>query len=102
MRFEVYATEAGNDRWRLLASNGQEVANSGENLSNAKRSAQAFKKNAKSSGYEVYESGTAQRWRARSSNGQIVAVGGEPFASKASAQRAADNVCDNAGTADGP
>ena len=32
MKFEVYETAGGNNRWRLVSGNGQEVANSGENF----------------------------------------------------------------------
>jgi uncharacterized protein YegP (UPF0339 family) len=102
---EVYETSAGNSRWRLNASNGQEVANSGENFashSNAKRAAESFKANAKKSIFEVYSSSDQHRWRAKASNGQITASSGEPFVSESNAQRAADNVRDNAGSAEGP
>ncbi len=105
MKFDVYKTSAGNSRWRLVAGNGEEVANSGENFashSNATRAAEAFKGNAKNDEYEIYPSGDQWRWRAKSRNGQIVASSGEPFVSEANAKRAADNVRDNAGSATGP
>lgn len=45
------------------------------------------------------DKGSHWRWRAhRGSN--VVAVPGESFASKSNAQRAADNVRDNAGSAE--
>jgi len=105
MRFEVYETSAGNSRWRMVAGNGEEVANSGENFashSNAKRAAESFKSDAKTHDYEVYESGDSWRWRAKSSNGQIVASSSEPFTTQSNAKRAADNVRDNARGASGP
>lgn len=105
MKFKVYETSAGNSRWRLNSSNGQEVANGGENFashSNAKRAAESFKAQAKMSTFEVYTSGTQYRWRAKASNGQITASSGEPFVSESNARRAADNVRDNAGSAEGP
>lgn len=34
MRFEVYKDEAGEWRWRLKATNGETVANSGEGYKN--------------------------------------------------------------------
>ena len=49
MQFEVYADSGDNHRWRLIASNGQNVASSGESFaskSNAKRAAQNVKDNA--------------------------------------------------------
>ena len=105
MKFEVYETTGGHNRWRLVSGNGQEVANSGENFashSNAQRAAESFKSHAGGSNFEIYASGDQWRWRAKSSNGQIVASSGEPFVSESNAQRAADNVRENAGGADGP
>lgn len=105
MRFEVYADSGGNYRWRLIASNGQKVATSGESFSsesNAKAGATNFKSKAKQWSYEVYaDTGGNYRWRVKSSNGQTVASSGESFASQSNAQRAADNVRDNAGSATG-
>ncbi len=50
--------------------------------------------------FEIYaDAGGNYRWRLVSSNGQIVASSGEAFASKSNAQRAAENVRDNAGKA---
>lgn len=95
MKFEVYDTGSG-AKWRLIASNGEPVATSGEPLasrSNARRAAKAFAKNAAKNTFEVYaDKGGKHRWRARSSNGKIVASSGEAFASKSNAQRAADTV----------
>lgn len=105
MKFEVYQTSAGNSRWRLIAGNGQEVANGGENFSShssAKHAAESFKAHVNASTFEIYPSGDQYRWRAKASNGQITASSGEPFVSESNAQRAADNVRDNAGSADGP
>src|SRR6476646_9448570 len=102
MKFVVYETDAGNSRWRLVAGNGEEVANGGENFAsqaNAQRAAESFKAAAKDDHFEVYESGDHWRWRAKASNGQIVASSGEPFVSRANAERAAENVRENAGTA---
>lgn len=50
--------------------------------------------------FEIYpDSAGNYRWRLKSSNGQIVASSGESFASRANAERAAENVRDNAGGA---
>jgi len=49
MKFEIYADASGNYRWRLVASNGQTVASSGESFdskSNARRAAENVKENA--------------------------------------------------------
>jgi uncharacterized protein YegP (UPF0339 family) len=48
-RFEIYADSGGTYRWRLVASNGQTVASSGESFaskSNAREAAESVKKNA--------------------------------------------------------
>jgi uncharacterized protein YegP (UPF0339 family) len=49
LKFEIYADAGGNYRWRLVASNGQTVATSGESFSskaNATRAAENVKANA--------------------------------------------------------
>ena len=51
--------------------------------------------------FEIYaDASGSYRWRLVASNGQTVASSGESFASKASARRAAENVKENAGTAE--
>ena len=48
-RFEIYQDNAGQYRWKLLASNGEQVAASGEGFASradAKRAAEAVKKRA--------------------------------------------------------
>jgi len=51
--------------------------------------------------FEVYaDKGGEYRWRLISSNGQNVASAGESFDSKSNAKRAAENVRDNAASAD--
>jgi uncharacterized protein YegP (UPF0339 family) len=49
MKFEIYADAGGNYRWRLVSSNGQTVATSGESFAskaNATRAAENVKANA--------------------------------------------------------
>lgn len=96
MRFEVYETKKGGHLWRLVASNGQTVAGSGESFpsaANAKRAAKAFKKSAPKNTFEVYaDRGGKYRWRALSTNGQNVGSAGQAFASRSNAKRAGDNV----------
>lgn len=105
-KFEVYTDTGGSSRWRLNASNGRNVASSGESFashSNAKTAAENFKAKAKRWTYDVYvDAAGKHRWRALSSNGAKVASSGESFYSKTDAQKAADNVRDNAGGASGP
>lgn len=46
MKLIIYSDKAGEFRWKLVASNGKTVADSGEgysSLSNAKRAAKSFK-----------------------------------------------------------
>lgn len=50
--------------------------------------------------FEIYrDAGGFYRWRLRSSNGQVVASSGESFASRANAERAAEQVKRSAGAA---
>jgi uncharacterized protein YegP (UPF0339 family) len=49
MKFEIYADAGGHYRWRLVSSNGQTVASSGEafaSKSNALRAAENVRDNA--------------------------------------------------------
>ena len=105
-KFEVYDDSSGKPRWRLKAGNGQTIASSGESFSshaNAVAAAENFKSKAKSWNYEVYaDAADKHRWRAKAANGQNVGSSGEAFDSKSNAQRAADNVRDNASAATGP
>jgi len=51
--------------------------------------------------FEVYpDSSGKYRWRLIATNGQNVGSSGEAFDSKSNARRAAENVRDNAGSAD--
>lgn len=106
MKFEVYDDRSGKPRWRLKAGNGQTVASSGESFSSqssAVGAAENFKSKANSWNYEIYADRAGEhRWRAKSTNGQTVGSSGEAFESESNAQRAAHNVRDNAGSADGP
>ena len=106
MRYETYADSGGNYRWRLIASNGQKIATSGESFyseSNAKLGATNFKSQCKKWNYEVYaDSAGKYRWRAKSSNGQTVASSGESFSSQSNAQTSANNVRENGDSASGP
>jgi uncharacterized protein YegP (UPF0339 family) len=106
MKFEVYNDSAGKPRWRLKSGNGETIAVSGESFSShssAVAAAENFKSKAKSWDYDIYaDSAGNYRWRAKAGNGQNVGSSGEAFDSKSNARRAADNVRDNAGSADSP
>lgn len=105
-KYEVYADTGGSWRWRLVASNGQKVAASGESFashSSATRAAEGFKAGAGAWNYEIYPDRALEyRWPAKSPNGQIVGASGEAFYSKSDAQRAADNVRREGGSAARP
>lgn len=69
--------------------------------SNATRAAKSFKAGAATARYETYtDSGGSWRWRAWRSSDKV-ASSGESFDGEYEAQRAADNVRDNAGSASG-
>lgn len=91
--------------WWLYGDNHEMVAWAGQTFpseSHARRAALEFKAGAATAIYEIYlDSGSEYRWRARRSSDKV-AASGESFASKYNAQRAADNVKDNAGYATGP
>lgn len=104
MRFSVGGTR-GDHCWWLHASNGRPVAWAGETFSsqsNADRAARAFKAGAATARYEVYEDSASRwRWRAWQSSDKV-AASGEAFASKHSAEAAAQHVREDAGGATGP
>jgi uncharacterized protein YegP (UPF0339 family) len=105
-RYTVQNDQGGKPRWWLWAGNGEMVAYSGESFdstANARRAALHFKTNASAWNYVVFaDAGRQFRWHAKARNGEIVATSGESFASKANAQRAADAVKANGGSAAGP
>jgi uncharacterized protein YegP (UPF0339 family) len=104
--YTVQNDQGGHPRWWLHSSNHKMVAHSGEAFDstyNATRAAEHFKANAGLWDYEVYaDSGGSYRWRAKANNGATVASSGESFYDRANAQRAADSVKANAGSATGP
>jgi uncharacterized protein YegP (UPF0339 family) len=105
-QYTVHNDQGGRPRWWLHASNGKMVAYSGEAFDstwNAKRAAENFKASCSRWNYEVYaDTGGSYRWRAKAGNGQTVASSGESFYDRSNAQRAADNVRANGGSASGP
>jgi len=106
MRFEVFSDIGGNSWWRLIGGNGRNVATSGEGFfskSDATEAAERFRANALRYTFMVYADRSGHfRWRATSPNVRTVASSGEAFDSRSNAQRAADNVQANAGSATGP
>lgn len=105
MRFSVGNNTAGKPSWWLYGSNGEMVAWAGETFStsfHANQSAVAFKSGAAAARYETYvDAGGKWRWRAWRSSDKV-AASGESFDGEWNANRAAENVRVNAGTAIGP
>jgi hypothetical protein len=64
-------------------------------------SASSFKSRAKTADHHVVGSGSARYWNATVSSDNV-ASGGESFVSRSNAERAYENVRDNAGSATGP
>lgn len=104
-KFISGASTSGKHSWWLYGGNGELTAWAGEDFdsaSNALRAARAFKANASSASFEVYEDTAGKwRWRAKHSSDKI-AGSWEAFASKSNAERAAATVKASAGTATGP
>jgi uncharacterized protein YegP (UPF0339 family) len=105
LRFTTSKMANGQWTWRLYGANNEMVAWAGEGLvtsSGAARAAGSFKASALIARYEVYLDTASQwRWRALRSSDKV-AASGEAFASRAGAERAAENVRVNAGLATGP
>ncbi|MFB6194540.1 MAG: HVO_2922 family protein [Haloplanus sp.] len=110
-RFEVYEDAAGEWRWRLVATNGNIVADSGEGYaskSGVKRAVERIREytpDADVSGmdgaaFEIYEDAAGEwRWRLVAANGNIIADSGQGYASKAGARDAIQSVKRNASQA---
>jgi uncharacterized protein YegP (UPF0339 family) len=103
MRCELYTDTGGKHRWRMVSSNGQTTASSGEAFSSAGSARTAAKNFVAKCGtweFEVYaDKGGNHRWRAVASNGQTVASSGQGFSTRSNARRAAFNVRDKGGAA---
>lgn len=105
---ELYEDNAGQWRWRLVAENGNIIADSGEGYaskSNAKRAIESVKQHGSeadaldisSATFELYEDESEEwRWRLRHRNGNILADSGEGYASRRNARRGITSVKQNA------
>ncbi len=105
MRFQVGDTQGGTPAWWPYSRSNEIVTWAGETFashSNATRPASSFKAGAATaatrSTLTMGTSGAGRAWR----SSDKAASPGESFLSQHSAQRAAHNVRDNAGSADGP
>jgi len=102
--FQVYEDAADEWRWRLVAANGEIVADSGEgyvsrrNAREAAERVQAYTPDADvldvdDAAFEVYEDAAGEwRWRLRHRNGEIVADSGEGYASRSGVRDAVQRV----------
>ncbi|WP_435346801.1 YegP family protein [Haloarchaeobius sp. HRN-SO-5] len=110
--FELYEDAAERYRWRLVASNGEIVADSGEGYatrSSAREAVSRIQDDAPDAvlpsfddtHFEVFEDAAGQyRWRLVASNGRIIADSGEGYASKYGARDAARRVQGHVGDAE--
>jgi uncharacterized protein YegP (UPF0339 family) len=111
LEFETYEDKGGEHRWRLLAGNGELVADSGEGYASAdgleaavervrKHTADADALDVGRAIFEVYEDkGGKWRWRLRHRNGNIIADCGQGYASRSGVHDAIESVKRNAPTA---
>lgn len=105
MYFSVRATKNNADKfsWWLFGDNKKIVAWAGQTWGDPESAAAEkakFKEASESATYDVYaDTGGHWRWRAVVDE-EIVASSGESFDSKSNAQRAADNVREDAGSAE--
>ncbi|UIO99926.1 DUF1508 domain-containing protein [Halobaculum sp. CBA1158] len=104
VRFETYEDAAAEHRWRLVAANGEAIADSGEGYSS--RSAltdavdrvreyapEADRLTMTTAAVEVYEdAGGEFRWRLRHRNGTILGTSGEGYTSRSKALDAVNRV----------
>ncbi|AGN01335.1 hypothetical protein L593_06940 [Salinarchaeum sp. Harcht-Bsk1] len=109
---EVYEDNAGDYRWRLTASNGELIADSGQGYSRESRAQDAVERvseyapeadtlDYEPAAYEVFQDNAEEwRWRLRHRNGQILADSGEGYASKQKARQGMHSVMNNAPAAE--
>jgi len=106
--FEVYEDAAGEFRWRLLASNDNIVADSGEGYADRDGAETAVERvetyapeadalEVSPAAFEIYEdAGEEWRWRLRHRNGNILADGGEGYNDRSAAREGIESVKRNA------
>ena len=104
VRFETFEDAAGGHRWRLVAANGEIIADSGEGYSSRSALADAIDRvreyapdadrlTMATAAVEVYEDAAGEfRWRLRHRNGTILGTSGEGYASRSGALDAVNGV----------
>ncbi|MFB6074402.1 MAG: HVO_2922 family protein [Haloarculaceae archaeon] len=106
--YEVYADDAGEHRWRLVAGNGEVIADSGEGYGDEGGAEDAVDRMGEYApdantldlglaAFEIYEDAAGEyRWRLRHRNGEVIADGGEGYAERNKAVDAVESVKRNA------
>ncbi|SFS11487.1 Uncharacterized conserved protein YegP, UPF0339 family [Halomicrobium zhouii] len=102
--FDLYEDHAGETRWRLVAGNGETVADSGEGYASKSNAEDAVERvssyapeadalDVGAAAFEIYEDRAEEyRWRLRARNGETVADSGEGYSRRAEARAAVDRV----------
>ena len=103
-RFELFEDAAGEYRWRLVAANGEGVADSGEGYTernDAREAAERVQRHAPEASAvtigdaaaEIFEDeGGEYRWRLRHRNGRLLAMAADGFASRSNAVESLNGV----------
>jgi uncharacterized protein YegP (UPF0339 family) len=104
LTFEIYKDRGGEFRWRLLASNGQTIATSGQGYKekrDCKNAVERIKKDAATKlKFETYEDNVQRfRWRLLASNGQNIASSGQGYRDKRDCEHAIEVIKKGAETA---
>jgi len=104
VRFETFTDKAGGHRWRLVAANGEAIADSGEGYSSrsaledavervADLAPQADRLTMAAAVVEVHEDSSGEfRWRLRHRNGTILGTSGEGYTRRSDAVDAVNGV----------
>ena len=104
VRFETFEDAEGGHRWRLVAANGEPIADSGEGYSSRSELEDAIERvreyapeadrlTMTTAAIEVYEdAGGEFRWRLRHRNGTILGTSGEGYTSRSKALDAVNGV----------
>ncbi|MEF8851607.1 MAG: HVO_2922 family protein [Haloarculaceae archaeon] len=109
---EVYEDEAGEYRWRLVAENGEVVADGGEGFATERGARESIARvreyapeadalDYTDAAFELYEDNAGEyRWRLLHENGRIMGDSGEGYASRTGAIRGIRSVKRNAPNAE--
>lgn len=92
MTFELYADAKDEFRWRLLDTDGKNVANSGQGYgkkADCKKMVENFKADISKYNFEVYEDNKKEsRFRMKAKNGNVVGASTGSYKTKADAETA--------------